>query len=533
METWRLLDTGRRSAAENMALDEILLTIRARGGKGGEEVPNTVRFLQMSNPAVLIGFNQNIEQEVRTGFCTERSIDINRRTTGGGAIYFDRSQLGWEMICDGASMGMRVANKNFFKRASQPLIRALDTLNIQADFRPLNDIEVGGRKISGTGGSEDGGAFLFQGTLLVDFDVDTMLRALKIPIEKLKDKEMDSVRDRVTCIAEELGRTPDITELKRILTQGFEEEFGIKLVPGGLTPEEEALLAERLPYFTSDTWINKIKLPKEEQQTISALHKAPGGLIRVSMVINLRFKRIQSTLITGDFFAYPKRAIFDLESVLKTVAATPRNVSRILDDFYGSHEIMIPGVEKQDILYTINKALGKIEITNHDIPLHMTNHIFTVGGTYNDILSRSPSRLLLPYCAKSMECGWRFESDCPLCGDCSIDDAVSLGKKYGLPHITIQSFDHLMQTIEVMKEEGVTSYLGCCCEAFYAKHNDDFEESGLPAILIDIDNTTCYDLGKENEAYEGKFESLTHIKLDLLDMVLRSVKNSSGGSRDG
>jgi len=34
METWRLLDTGARSAAENMALDETLLELKA-----GEKIP--------------------------------------------------------------------------------------------------------------------------------------------------------------------------------------------------------------------------------------------------------------------------------------------------------------------------------------------------------------------------------------------------------------------------------------------------------------------------------------------------------------
>lgn len=40
MEIWRLLDTGSCSAAENMALDELLLELKA-----GEIIPHTLRFL--------------------------------------------------------------------------------------------------------------------------------------------------------------------------------------------------------------------------------------------------------------------------------------------------------------------------------------------------------------------------------------------------------------------------------------------------------------------------------------------------------
>jgi len=38
-------------------------------------------------------------------------------------------------------------------------------LGIPAKFRPRNDIEVNGRKISGTGGTAISGGFMFQGTV--------------------------------------------------------------------------------------------------------------------------------------------------------------------------------------------------------------------------------------------------------------------------------------------------------------------------------------------------------------------------------
>ena len=83
MTIWRLLDTGVKSAAENIALDYALLQTRAKDCSA-----NTVRFLQFNPPCALIGFHQTIEQEIRTDFCNENGIDINRRITGGGAIYF-------------------------------------------------------------------------------------------------------------------------------------------------------------------------------------------------------------------------------------------------------------------------------------------------------------------------------------------------------------------------------------------------------------------------------------------------------------
>ena len=87
---------------------------------------------------------------------------------------------------------------------------------------------------------------------------------------------------------------------------------------------------------------------------------------------------------------------------------------------------------------------------------------------------------------------------------------------------TILSFEDLMNTLKSFKQQNVSSFIGCCCEAFFAKHFDDFEQSEIPGILLDINDTTCYDLGKEKDAYEGKFESETEIDINLLKLVLHA-----------
>ena len=515
MQKWRLLDTGILTASENIALDEALLE-----AKNNKNIPNTIRFLQFFPPAVLLGYHQSLEQEIRIEFCKRAGIEINRRITGGGAIYFDETQLGWEIICEKQFFNMGIADADFFKRLSQPAIYALRRLGINAFFRPRNDIEVSGRKISGTGGTEDGNVFLFQGTLLVDFDIETMLKALRIPIAKLKDKEVDSAKERVTCLKWELGHVPDIGELKIIFKESFEKEFDIILEPGKLTEMEELLFKEKKSKFESSEIINKIKLPKEEQQMICSIYKADGGLIRISLVINLSYNRIQSIVITGDFFTYPQRAIFDLEAELKDIPANRKVIEKKIKDFFEKNQPQIPGISSSDFVNAISKALEKIDTARFGIPLDLTNRIFTVNGSFAETIAKSPQHLLLPYCAKSLDCGWRYKRDCIECGECSISKAYGLGRNLKMQITTILSFEDLMETLEKFRLKGVSSYVGCCCEAFYTKHLEDFERSGIPAILIDIDNTTCYELGKEEEAYKGNFESQTDINIDLLKKVL-------------
>jgi len=298
LKIWRFIDTGARSAAENMALDQVLLECRAK-----RLIPDTIRLLRFKPPSVLVGYHQNVEHEVRLNYVIEKGIDVNRRITGGGAIYFDESSIGWEIIALKNSIPPYKSIEELFEMMSKGVIEALKLLGVQASFRLKNDIEVNGKKISGTGGTEYEDAFLFQGTLLVNFDVETMIKALRIPIVKLKDKELNSIKERITCLKWELGYEPNYEEIKKVLKLGFEKAFKIKLEYGNLTKEEEALFYEKLPWFSSKNWIFLDRASKEAALAYS-IAKKPGGIIQVSLALDEEAKLIKNIFITGDFFCF-------------------------------------------------------------------------------------------------------------------------------------------------------------------------------------------------------------------------------------
>ncbi|MCK4396859.1 lipoate--protein ligase, partial [candidate division WOR-3 bacterium] len=139
---WRLLDTGIRKAAENIALDDAILEAHSKGF-----IPNTLRWLQFSPEAVLVGYHQSIEKEIRVDFCQKKGIEINRRITGGGAIYFDGTQLGWELFASKDDVGVSVISELLFEEICEGVIRGLKKIGLNASFRPKNDIEIKGRKI--------------------------------------------------------------------------------------------------------------------------------------------------------------------------------------------------------------------------------------------------------------------------------------------------------------------------------------------------------------------------------------------------
>ncbi len=513
METWRLLDMGSLSAAENMALDEALLELKAQ-----DKIPHTLRFLQFSSPTVLVGHHQSVEEEVRLNYCRKKGIEINRRLTGGGALYWGKQELGWEIYISKSDPRIPTRIEDLYRRMGEASALGLRHLGVRAHFRPRNDIEIRGRKISGTGGTELSGGILFQGTVLVDFDVDEMLRSLRIPTEKLQDKEIESVKERVTCLRWELGVTPPLTQIKTSLAKGFEEVFGVTFDPQPLTFEEENLLRAKLPYFSSPDYIFKVRESLPRRKTFSSILKAPGGLIRVSIAIDTKAQVINHILITGDFFVYPKRAIFDLESLLKNSKATPSHIEEIVRSFFSKTKPKIPGVKEDHLIQAMEEAIQKMNLLPHGFDEEETHRLFPVLKPFGEV--KNPEVLLLPYCAKELECSYRNQHGCEECGRCSVGDAIRMGKSFGMDFITIQNYEDLESTLLQLKRLGIRGFIGSCCEPFYGKHRPDFERIGLPGILIDLEKSTCYDLGQERDAFKGQFENQTHLNLSLIKRVL-------------
>jgi lipoate-protein ligase A len=229
---------------------------------------------------------------------------------------------------------------------------------------------------------------------------------------------------------------------------------------------------------------------------------------------------LKQSLITGDFFISPSRTVLDLEASLKDVPCN--EVCQRIERFFVSRQPHTMGLSGGDFAVAFSSALEKIEYPKLGISLEEANYLFTVNGSLKDIL-KSPSVLLLPYCAKLVECEYRNNGGCSKCGECSMGAAYELAENHGLKPITIQNYRHLRTTLQSCKKAGVKSYIGCCCEAFFSRRQRIFKEAEIPGVLIDIESSTCYDLDREVDGLAGEFENQTHLKLDLLKKLIDHV----------
>jgi len=215
---WRIIPYKENDAFLNMAIDEAV----SESVKSGESLP-TIRFYGWSPRAVSIGYFQSLDKEVDIAKCKEFEVDFVRRRTGGGAVFHD-SEITYSIIGKVELFPKDIIAS--YKEICGCVIDGLRLLGIGAEFKPINDIIVNGKKISGNAQTRRGGVLLQHGTLLYEVDVDRMFSILRVSDEKIKDKMIASVKERVTSVKAQNNSSHEkvLDALKNGFTKGKEFE---------------------------------------------------------------------------------------------------------------------------------------------------------------------------------------------------------------------------------------------------------------------------------------------------------------------
>lgn len=251
-EKWRLLITEANSAAKNMAIDRAVLVSHSKG-----MVEPTVRFYTWNPPAISIGYFQGLNEEVDLEMCKKHRVDYVRRITGGGAVFHEK-ELTYSIVISEDHPEIPKNIMDSYGRICGAVIKGLRNLSIEGRYVPINDIVVDSKKISGNAQTRKMNTVLQHGTVLTDVDVDKMFSILKVPDEKIKDKLILDVKQRVTSVKHILGGEPDFKDMVEAMKNGFEKEFDIELIHGKLTDEETDLAKEfESEIFGLNEWNHK------------------------------------------------------------------------------------------------------------------------------------------------------------------------------------------------------------------------------------------------------------------------------------
>src|SRR3989344_7958179 len=174
---WRIIPLSTQDAFLNMAIDEALCESVANG-----KASPTIRFYRWKPSAVSIGYFQSLRQEVDTERCKSAGIDVVRRRTGGGAVYHDE-EITYSIIAPEHLLPKGITES--YHVICGWVIKGLENIGLVGEFKPINDIIVNGKKISGNAQTRRNGVVLQHGTILHGLDVEKMFSLLKVGQEKI------------------------------------------------------------------------------------------------------------------------------------------------------------------------------------------------------------------------------------------------------------------------------------------------------------------------------------------------------------
>ena len=279
-----------------MAFDEFCL----------ESLPidEPVFYLWQNRPAVIVGFNQEVNTEVNLQYLKENNIALVRRVTGGGAVYHDLGNLNYTIV------GRSEDLERDYPEYASLMMKALQALGVPATLSGRNDILVEGKKVSGFAKRVCKNRLMVHGTLMYQVDMDVLTQVLNPPATKLQSKGIASVRSRVANLSEYL---PDISDI-----QSFSNRLE-EILSCNHTDTEYKLSDEELAHIQKltdekfSTW--EWNFGHSPKATLT--HSARLACGTVEARLTLKENRIATCRFGGDFLG--NLPVSDVETALQGV----------------------------------------------------------------------------------------------------------------------------------------------------------------------------------------------------------------------
>ena len=330
------------------------------------EAPPTVYLCMFDADSITIGVNEDPEQSLDLAFCDQHKIAFRRRLNGGGAIYAGKGSA--LIVLTLKTDHERVPNTS--AAAFPQVLTAIAEVfarryDFAAEYRPLNDIQVEGRKLVPTSLKIENGVMTLRIVVnLKPIDTEMAGRAMPMPPEKVADKELKDLTSRFTWLEREAKREISEAELEAFTLECIEHAFGeTGLDRSGLIAAEKIYAEEFRAQFESDDWLfgkserNRIGDMLQPGDTIGRSRvKAMGGMIRATLAI--RDGRVLRAIINGDWHPRPIDGIAWMEEALTGVAADPAALKDCAGAFLDRPDIEFAGVEKADLTAALKIALA-------------------------------------------------------------------------------------------------------------------------------------------------------------------------------
>ena len=258
-----------------------------------------ILFLWQNRQAVSIGCRQDPWAECAIGAFLSSGGQLNRRLSGGGALYQDMGVLNLSISLP----------KNEFDIPRQLSIigMAAGAFGVQAASRGRGTLTASGRKFSASAYYKHGSAALHHGTLLVSADLTLMDQCLTTDDRKLARSGRLRPSDRLINLGR-LNPAVTIDRMEASLCSAFARCYGSDPVMLDERLLDGASLEYTAAQFANNAWL----FPREERFSIQFSELFPWGSVTVRLRTEhgvIRAARIDTDAMEARLFAPIEQAL--------------------------------------------------------------------------------------------------------------------------------------------------------------------------------------------------------------------------------
>ena len=248
---WEYIPPFPLEPLEQMALDQVLAEEVGAGNRGP-----TLRIWEWAKPAVVIGSFQSLKNEVDLDNAAKYNMEVVRRVSGGGAMFMELGTAITYSLYAPTDLVAGMSFQDSYAFLDDWVIQSLRGLDIDASYKPLNDITSPSGKIGGAAQKRLGsGAVLHHVTMAYDMDGDRMVEVLRIGREKISDKGVASANKRVDPLKAHTGLSKEAIQDHLVGT--FKALYGLRT---GVVTEDEMARAKALAVekFGTPEWLYRV-----------------------------------------------------------------------------------------------------------------------------------------------------------------------------------------------------------------------------------------------------------------------------------
>lgn len=185
----QIIDLSFETPAENIAFDETLLLLAEQGNidepRFTREQGEALRFWESKQYFVCIGRSGNYDKEVYADICQQDNVPVIRRISAGGTVLIGPGCLNYTLVLSyERDKNLRDIHKSY----NYILTKIVDALNKVTKnnvfIKPVSDIVIDNKKVSGNAQARKRNFLLHQGTLLYNFDLNKISRYLPEPVDQ-------------------------------------------------------------------------------------------------------------------------------------------------------------------------------------------------------------------------------------------------------------------------------------------------------------------------------------------------------------